>query len=133
MGGWQRLWVVLSVVTAIAVFAERYQSFPTAESTRSWLLTRASIWLRCDQFYEDIAAGIKNTATECRAYPKELVRENLTRELKRYQQDLNSLPDSQKWYVARGVGTWLSVSIALYLCGYAIGWIGRGFRLQRER
>lgn len=46
----------------------------------------------------------------------------------RYQQDLLDLPGKQFKHVATGVGIWLGICVSLYVTGWLIGWVYRGFR-----
>lgn len=147
LGGWMRIWIVLSILLGIFVILIVYDSRPTREQIlRDWY-----------QSASDVIAE-KITATEDQyvspykvrdAYFNASERENIER-LKKfeispsenaklfsadigrinrlYEQKLESLPSSIAIFWAQILGWCLAISATLFIAGWTVGWVVRGFR-----
>lgn len=147
LGGWMRTWIVLSVLLGVFVALIAYDGRPTRDRiVREWYGAASEV----------IAEKI--TAAEDQYVPPDKVRdayfnaserENLER-LKKFEtapsekaklfsadvgrinqlheKKLESLPRSAAIYWAQVFGWWLAICALLFLAGWTIGWVIRGFR-----
>ncbi len=147
MNGWQRLWVVASVLSLVAIAAIVFSDLRSADEIE-------------DVAYHTQRLAKEVTVTEIAGlgsvnFPDDLTKEEIANHVKRGMStspptvvaiaqgllDLraqrasalararNRLAHSQNqtaW--AFGVGGWLAFIVGLYLSGWALGWVRRGFR-----
>ena len=131
MNGWQRLWVVLIVVVAVIIIADKYESFPTQMMAYAELGNRVGFWMNCERYYRDIAAERKNSAVECTAYTKQHVEEKLKFEVAAYKNKLDTLPERQWKTVANAFGLWAGLNLIAFLIVVSTRWVIRGFRPKK--
>jgi hypothetical protein len=104
LNGWQRLWVVASLLYGLFVGYIILDGFPTRDHVIS-------------QFEE--AVKDRDAAWNNYDYLKETFGANLEK-----------LPTVQAINIAFGVAYWLGGSLLVYIGGWLVGWIIRGFRKQ---
>ncbi|MEB0149043.1 hypothetical protein [Pseudomonas sp. CCC2.2] len=132
MNGWQRLWLVVCILIAIPLtlmceslvpskegIIQRFEKELTIERNTMSNIKEAK--LHPESYLEDFLGGATLQGTEARILDLET----------RYKSELDSL-----WFdkvKVRGIWSaiWAVICITLYVMGWAIGWIGRGFRPKR--
>lgn len=147
LGGWVRLWIVLSVVLGALVSLIAFEGRPTRERiVNGWYQSASSL------IAEKVATAENQhlSSYEVRdAYFSGSERENISRlkefanspseqaklfsvELghinRSYEQQLDALRRSTTIYWVQALGWWLALSALLFLAGWTVGWIVRGFR-----
>lgn len=129
LNGWQRLWMVTSLLIGIGIAVIVATHLPTEEnesaqhgfivSSLNEQITRVLENKKIATLHEmDIAAGrtVENI--------------NLRIALENYEYRIRAetLTSRQLQGIGWGFAFWLGISGALYLIGYAVKWIYRGFR-----
>jgi hypothetical protein len=56
------------------------------------------------------------------------LRENIRKENEDYQKELAGMSKQRTTEIAESIGIWLGLSVVLYIAGWLMGWIYRGFR-----
>ncbi|WP_150756232.1 hypothetical protein [Pseudomonas fluorescens] len=128
MNGWQRLWLVASVVVAVAISVLRYEQFPTQEKIASEHRYNITFWRGCKTYYQEMDAGKFNRDSPCSSYKRQHAEQSLENELEAYKYKLGLLSERQFQWVATSLGYWLGVNVAALLALFAVRWIIRGFR-----
>lgn len=152
LNGWQRLWVVLGVVTLSLTLVLFWDNRPTrGEIYRDWALDQ---WEEVQksvpkiEYYSKLKEGLKEPTDSglvmrlnrnapkaridsLKSMPKPdslLIRalEHINTVRPRYEQRLANLTQSQAVYWAKVVGWWAGFMAVLYLAGWSVGWIFRG-------
>lgn len=131
MNGWQRLWVLVSVILAICAVLVALNQLPSEDRITS--LHNASIEGRerdlkaiangddkkTNNFYKDVVG----TAEDVKGY---IVKEN-----KEYAQRISELPGERRNIIIITATLWLVACIGIYAIGWLVGWVFRGFRLKQ--
>ncbi|MDD2098832.1 hypothetical protein [Pseudomonas putida] len=131
MSGWQRLGVVLSVVVAVIIIADNYQSFPTQKRAYWEVSNRLSLWAPCEKYYEDKDAGRKNSNEYCSSYPKQQVIEKIRTEAAWYRDQLKTMTERQVKFVAYHFAWWAGLTLIMYVIATVMKWVYRGFRPKK--
>lgn len=131
MSGWQRLGIVLCVLTGLLTISLKYESFPTQKKVYWELSNRAGFWMTCDQYYDDKVAGRNNTAVECSAYTRQHVQDKLKAEVQWYKDKLNTLTERQVKFVAYYFAWWVGINLIIYMTAISTKWVYRGFRPKK--
>ena len=112
MNGWKRLWVVLSILIGFAFIAAGKEYVPTRQGLISG--------------YESSHPWAQYQAVD------PIVRAQQVADDKEFQAGLDSLIWAQLLSIATTFAWWVFTSVSLYVSGWAIGWIYRGFRPKKE-
>jgi hypothetical protein len=147
LGGWTRIWVVLTVVLAVLVFGVAFLVRPTrAKLMDQWYssasdLIATKIGAAEDRYVSayDVqkayfsASDEKSVALLERLanHPSErakLFAEDLRQLNKRFNARLAAYPRAVAVHWALAALWWLVASVFLYLAGWSVGWVIRGFR-----
>jgi len=131
MNGWQRLWIVLSVLLAIAAGYIAYIAMPNEAR-----LTNVHKTLMAGYAYDMKAiANAKDENT------KKFYRENVgtiedvgnrsDAERKKHELRLAELPGEQREFIISLTLVWLAICIGIYVAGWVAGWVYRGFRPKK--
>lgn len=127
LNGWQRLWVVVSVLAALFTTYVAIEYVPTEaeiDSSYNW---------RRDWITPERIAGDREVAKSLgRPSPKTSIAEEVEQkkyELNReYEDSLKALPVDQRIFFLRIVIAWIVFCGVIYLAGWTVGWIIRGFK-----
>lgn len=140
LNGWQRIWIVLGVLFMLFPGLPLINEIPTEDDIyRSWANESIKLTLTIKEFkklslvnirdlYKDITdqeiiskvQGKFSDSTQ--GYNLDFSSIN-----KEYESRMDDLLYSQVLSIARYLGIWLVVMIAIYIFGWSIGWIIRGF------
>ena len=129
MNGWQRLWVLVSLVLGIATvvggyknmtmesdLTERYESSITVREGEIESIKRREAGIKPINRYDESARSVGEV-------------ENSIGELSgRYRQDLEQLPAKQLRHSLAYLGAWLGMCIGMYVIGFMLSWVYRGFK-----
>lgn len=123
MNGWQRMWVVVCLILAIFIGWYAYLLLPT----------ESRVMRNYDSRVEQLTRYLKETSEQENAYPGRgeyiaSLREDIRKEKENLPLELAALPKEQREHMTFAGGIWLGVSVGLYIAGWLIGWIYRGFR-----
>ena len=129
MNGWQRLWVVVSVIIGLLLMVVGERLVPSKESIalkfdkplaaeRQYLAEIKENRFNTDAFSQDFFGGSALNDTEVRILDLET----------RHKSELDLLWTDQ--LKIRGViaGVWFGLCLGLYAIGSTVGWVHRGFR-----
>lgn len=152
--GWQRLWVVLGIVTLVLAVVRCWALGPTREEIyREWASDQwgevGKIPRLAGEAYREFEAGMQEPTDSAvvdrlnlnaspsriaslKAAPTSdsfLVRalEHVNTIRPDYEKRLASLAEARALFWAEVVGGWAGVMAVLYLAGWSMGWISRGF------
>ncbi|MNY75303.1 hypothetical protein D3C86_2145510 [compost metagenome] len=59
------------------------------------------------------------------------MREDIRKEKENLPLELAKLPKERREHVTFAFGIWLALSVGLYIAGWLVGWIYRGFRPKK--
>lgn len=126
MNGWQRMWVVVSLILAILIGWYAYLLLPT-----EWGITN-----NYDSRVEQLTRYLKESLEQENAYPGRgeyiaSLREDIRKEKENLPLELAKLPKERREHVTFAFGIWLALSVGLYIAGWLVGWIYRGFRPKK--
>lgn len=122
MNGWLRLWVVVCLILAICI--GWYTALLLPNESRTTYYHESSI--------NQLTGYLKEATTN--TYSTEYIaglREDIRKENEDFRKKLAKLPKERMEYIATAVGIWLGLSVVLYIAGWLVGWIYRGFRPKR--
>ncbi|MCJ1886088.1 hypothetical protein LNN38_14635 [Pseudomonas sp. LA21] len=150
LNGWQRLWVLVSLLLFVPTVLSLRVSFPTEETIyHNWA---SAGLIEFQHWYGDETGGYATYAeiqkgksdvdfinermksipspsdkdTEVRLKFKEAV----VRINSEYEEQLHKLPETQRNTVIVHVLWWLAICVTLYVFGWLIAWVRRGFHKQ---
>ena len=122
MNGWQRMWVVVCLILAIFIGWYTELLLPTESMTTYYHESRIN------QLTSYLKQG---TASD---YSSEYIaglREDIRKENEEFPKKLVKLPKERREYRTTAFGIWLGLAVGLYVAGWLIGWIYRGFRPKK--
>ncbi|WP_223508561.1 MULTISPECIES: hypothetical protein [unclassified Pseudomonas] len=122
MNGWQRMWVVVCLILAIFIGWYTELLLPTESMTTYYHESRIN------QLTGYLKQG---TASD---YSSEYIaglREDIRKENEEFPKKLAKLPKERREYRTTAFGIWLGLAVGLYVAGWLIGWIYRGFRPKK--
>lgn len=128
MNGWQRLWLVASVLVAIGIAGLRYEQFPTQKKIASEHRYNITFWRDCKAYFQDVDAGKFNRDSPCSSYKRQHAELSLQNELEAYSYKLNLLPERKLQWAATTIGYWIGANVAAFIAILAALWVYRGFR-----
>nr|WP_294971549.1 hypothetical protein [uncultured Pseudomonas sp.] len=152
LNGWQRMWVVAVILMGCFAGYEILDNLPDKQDIE-WRYNAALKELTYERIAErraeekqarkdweeaapgswdrKIAAGKLGNAKSNLTIEGEISTGKLEA-MQQYQAGIDELPDRQKEVIIGGVIAWILASIGLYLAGWTIGWIIRGFRKPKQ-
>lgn len=156
LNGWQRLWVLLAVLHFIAVatigvinfpdgtkleaeranlalklMVEQIVSFPDATpKIRDELLAVLKEKNGVERLRRETYGEMQDKALIASIRAKSSGKLDLTALEKQEKLDAEQLRDDRAMHALQCLGWWLIPLIAIYLFGYGIGWVIKGFRGQ---
>lgn len=128
MNGWQRLWVVLSLVLAIGAGLVTDGAMPSEERLTSIHKTLLAGYAR------DMKAISNATDEDTKRFYRETVGtledvgRRFNEENKNHERRLKELPGERRDFIIYAASVWLAICIAIYVAGWLMGWVYRGFR-----
>jgi len=142
LNGWQRLWVLFSVLWLIVVMGFTVATLPkesqildrwayaTLEKIRDSdeSLKKYSMW-DLEKAYADIPREelIEKAQAKYSSSEKGL-KIDFERINKRYKNQLGELTTNQAKSAGLGVAVWLGTILVVYILGWSVGWVIRGFK-----
>lgn len=137
INGWQRLWILVSVLSGIVIIWFALLSLPTPDSVETKeilkkLSTDSLILLAEAERGKDIEMFNGEHLT----LPVEATADQVKKISADYRKAVESITYEKRQInrnrILRHIGTsiviWLALSVSLYSLGYAIGWVYRGFK-----
>jgi hypothetical protein len=133
LNGWQRLWIVVTVVLGVAVASRAVDRFPTEADV--------------DQSYQQEMSRLEEIKNEILHPPEDKLRKMLSRAGeytiksvidakvdagRKYEASLKSLPSRQSTIVVQALIFWVAASGLLYGAGLTLIWVIRGFRPKEK-
>ena len=129
LNGWQRLWVLVSFLLGAVAIALIVDSIETESQLTTWYKAEKAMQSMEIEHIQNREAGIEPRSIYETSDKTLAQRDERSKETEqRYQLDLLGLPGKQFKHVATGVGIWLGICASLYVMGWLIGWVYRGFR-----
>lgn len=142
LNGWQRLWVILAVLLLIPAGLVGFDTRPTADAiNREWAgkvielaanndpaLAGQEPWKIAIQYQDVPPAKLVEKLNYGYLSRHPELKERADALGQPFQQQLDRLPLSAITHFVLVIFGWLLVAGMLYLCGFAIGWVYRGFR-----
>lgn len=152
LGGWQRLWIVTVVITGIATSYSAFETRPKLSSIeREWIRDASDVIAETISAEENreitgysvrdnLLKGKNNTEiiawlNKVQSKPSERQRlfTNAVQEInEQFKRQVEELPSKQKEHFSTIAIWWFAVSILVYVLGWSIGWIARGFRSKEH-
>jgi hypothetical protein len=123
MNGWQRLWIVVSLILAIFIGWYTYLLLPTeSRITRNY-----------DSRVEQLTRYLKESSAQENDYAGRgeyiaSLTEDIRKENENLPLELAALPQERRETLTTALGIWLGLSMGMYIAGWLIGWVYRGFR-----
>lgn len=123
MNGWQRLCIVVSLILAIFIGWYVYLLLPTeSRITRNY-----------DSRVEQLTRYLKESSAQENDYPGRgeyiaSLTEDILKEHENLPLELAALPQERRETLTTAFGIWLGLSVGMYIAGWLIGWVYRGFR-----
>lgn len=127
LNGWQRLWVVLSVISLVAVLVVQLASLP-AENPQivSELGDSRCGWLWQDE-PEFLPDDLPRPGHNCYAlYQYQVQHKQKVNSVDAYQR---SVFHNRAWHIFGAILVWAGASAGCYLLGIGLVWVDRGFRV----
>jgi len=159
LNGWQRLWVVLSVLSLLIAITFSWDLRPTREeiyqqwASEQWdvierdhpRVSEKSYWQFRQALKESSDSGlvarlnrnaVKSRIDSLKSVPaldSFLIRslEHVSTIQPKYEQRLARFSQAYVLFWTKVVGWWMGFMALLYLAGWSVGWIVRGFRGTR--
>ncbi|WP_408598054.1 hypothetical protein [Pseudomonas sp. PLMAX] len=131
MNGWQRLWVVVCLVISAFTAYLTYDNLPSEEKVTSFHTLRLG-WLQDD--LKRLTEKASNKPGPWNNFGEETVegvRVKMQEEDNLYKKELAELPAQRRDYITTAFMFCFGFSVSLYVAGWVIGWIYRGFRPKR--
>lgn len=131
MNGWQRMWVVVSLMMAIFVGVVSYNTIDTEDR-----LTYPHS-LKIKRLEDDLKRLTENAGNKpgpWNDFGNETVedtKEQIQRENEIFSKELSQLPSERREHILTSLGVLVGFSVGLYVIGWLIGWIYRGFRPKK--
>ena len=122
----------MSLVLGIATVAWGYKNMKTESELTKWHDANITVLEGEIESIKRREAGIKpiNRYDESARSVGEV--ENSIRELSgRYRQDLEQLPTKQLRHSLAYLGAWLGTCLGMYVIGFMLNWVYRGFKLSK--
>lgn len=123
MNGWQRLWVVVCLVMAILIGWYTQQTLPNESITKYYHDSRIDQLTR----YLKEATNSSYSSDYIASLQIDIRKEN-----EEFAKALAALPEERREYLTTALGIWFGLSVGLYIAGWLIGWIYRGFRPKQQ-
>ena len=133
---WQRLWIVSLVVWTLVVEALAYSAWPTTESVQPdevyVHMPRSTKWALSDAGEPDTFGPQEGPIIDIESHSVRFLAgvpdDKMTTTMNAYSAALHEalrakrLRDAQRWFAV-----WAVPAVALYIVGWAVGWVRRGF------
>lgn len=122
MNGWLRLWVVVCLILAICIGWYTALVLPNESRTTYYH----------ESLINQLSGYLKEATTN--TYSSEYIaglREDIRKENEEFPKKLAKLPKERMECIATAVGIWFGLSVVLYIAGWLVGWIYRGFRIKK--
>lgn len=133
MNGWQRVWAVICLSTAILVWVGTYKTLPTA----------AKLIHYHNLLNDSLKGDIKRLTEKENINPGpgndvgneavEVIKEKMKVENEKAENELARLPSERRERITWSFGIWAGFSVSLYIAGWLTGWIYRGFRSKKTQ
>lgn len=146
LNGWQRIWLVLGVVSLLLSGVFLIGKIPSeSDIYHSWVSETIELTLTLDEFENlsiwDVRKAYSHISDEIIiqkvqgkfSNSNEGYSLNFADVNKKYETRLHNLFKSQALILFRFLGAWIIVMLAIYVFGWSIGWIARGFRTEKVR
>ncbi|NWB49545.1 hypothetical protein [Pseudomonas gingeri] len=129
MGGWQRLWVLVSFLLAIGAVVLGFHNMETESELDAWHDARRGEYVSEINNLQRKATGTKplNISGDSKRTIDELWG-RVTILDSHYQQDIEELSARQIRHVSIYLAAWVAICIGLYAIGWLTAWVVRGFR-----
>jgi hypothetical protein len=136
LNGWQRLWVVLSIIYFVIVVGFSFASWPTESNIEnSWVYSLIDKTKDPNDYayqirdaYQDISDKELIRRINAKYSSNQNYKEILNTINLKYQSELQSLWKEQFKTIAIALMAWLLPIAIVYLLGLSFGWIYKGFK-----
>ena len=147
LGGWMRIWIVLSILLGIFIVLLAYDSRPTRERIiNDWYQSASDVIAEKISDAEDryvspsevrdayVTASEQENIKRLKKWetsPSEnakIFSNDIGRINRSHEQKLQSLAGDTAIFWTKTIGLWLAISALLFLAGWTVGWVVRGFR-----
>lgn len=147
IGGWTRIWIVLSVLLGLFIALVAHGNQPTLASIHRQWFSEAAVEISSaitkaegqhvepyrvrDKFFSGDSADSIAWLERIERSPKPVQRVFSTQVAHlnaKYRQRALNLPADRLLYWLQVFGWWLFGAILLYAVGWTVGWVVRGFR-----
>ncbi len=142
LNGWQRLWVVATAIYLIASVIVAFNIVPTEKDIyKSWSSEIISWAITNDEKLKNYSPySIRNSYSDMddkelvEKMQKKYIKENVFHKFdfeiinKRYKSEMDGLSSRQVQTVGSILFLWLASSMLVYILGWSISWMRRGFK-----
>lgn len=131
LNGWQRLWVLISLLLAVLTIWAGVDSWRNEETITGW---HNSTVRSLQKTLDAKVAGkdLSSTKDHYSYFGAELsvteLKEKIATENSEHAETIKGLPAAKRNAVISGILLWAGACVILYVMGWLIGWIYRGFR-----
>jgi len=127
--GWFRLWIVISVLMAIALTLSCARSFPTEGEVRARYIDSLGVKWAIEGERKKLGALPESEVTEEQIQRSQQVVDSVRARVAQLEEEaVLNLPTERAIEVSKFFGIWIAWSVSTFALGWAIGWIYRGFR-----
>lgn len=131
MNGWQRLWVVACLATGIPLAATVYKNMPDDVRLTDYHQQAVASWTRDLERATEKANANPGPRNDYGDETVASVKAKLQKEDENYKKELAQLPSERREYIIACLSLWVGFSVSLYVIGWLMGWVYRGFRPKR--
>lgn len=129
LNGWQRLWVVTSLLIGIVIAVMVATHLPTEhEETERHGYAIKGLKDQITRVVENTKNATMRELDLADGRTVENINLRIALENYEYRTSVETLTSRQMQGIGYGLAFWLGISGALYVIGYAVKWIYRGFR-----
>jgi len=137
LGGWQRLWTVVSIIILIIFVLVSLLLFPKrSEITSRWVYETIDVVKEPGEYSWTIRGTYKDYGDEElieRIHEKYIKEKPLTKVVfsgidQKYKNELSNLPKEQTKHILIGLAVYFCLITLIYIFGWAVGWVYRGFK-----
>lgn len=131
LNGWQRLWVLTSILLALVAIGAGIDGWKTEQSITDF--HNATVRSYQKTLDAKIAGNDLSSKNDRYSYlGSELsvteLKEKVAAENSQHADTIQGLPAAQRNAVITGTLLWVGACVILYVMGWLIGWVYRGFR-----
>lgn len=132
MNGWQRMWVLVSLILGVGTAVLCYGSMQTEHELTEQYNAQLTVYEMVGNSIDRKEAGIKPlNIYDNPTHTRLEVAITLRTAAVKYRQELEALPETQRKHILTYAGIWLGICAGMYFLGSMLNWVYRGFRPKK--